>query len=79
MGMTNTGGASWSGIISPTGIEGARVNYYIQAVDDGVEQDGIEIGTYPFDSSLDQLGYVTKAGDLSIADIQYTELSLIHI
>ena len=75
VGMTNTGGASWSGIISPTGIEGARVNYYIQAVDDGVEQDGIETGTYPFDSSLDQLGYVTKAGDLSIADIQYTEWS----
>ena len=75
VGMTNTGGASWSGIISPTGIEGARVNYYIQAVDDGVEQEGVETGTYPFDSSLDQLGYVTKDGDLSIADIQYTEWS----
>ena len=51
------------------------MNYYIQAVDDGVDQDGVESGTYPFDSSLNQLGYITKTGDLSISDVQYTEWS----
>ncbi|HJN68274.1 MAG TPA: hypothetical protein QF602_02375, partial [Candidatus Marinimicrobia bacterium] len=75
VGMTNTGGAFWTGTIPATNSEGARVNYYIQAVDDGVDQGGVETGTYPFDSSLDQLGYITKTGDLSIADIQYTEWS----
>ncbi|HIA30484.1 MAG TPA: hypothetical protein EYN82_02525, partial [Candidatus Marinimicrobia bacterium] len=75
VGMTNTGGASWSGTIPATNSEGARVNYYIQAVDDGVDQGGVETGTYPFDISLDQLGYITKTGDLSISDVQYTEWS----
>jgi len=51
------------------------VNYYIQATDDGVEQEGVETGTYPFDSSLDQLGYVTKTEGLAISDVQYTEWS----
>ena len=75
VGMTNTGGASWSGTIPATNSDGARMNYYIQAVDDGVDQDGVESGTYPFDSSLNQLGYITKTGDLSISDVQYTEWS----
>ena len=75
VGMINTGGTSWSGTIPATGSDGVKVNYYIQAVDDGVDQDGIETGTYPFDSSLDQLGYITRDGDLFISDIQYTDWS----
>jgi predicted extracellular nuclease len=73
--MNNLGGASWTGTIPATNSEGERVNYYIQAVDDGVDQDGIETGTYPFDSSFDQLEYITRDGDLFISDIQYTNWS----
>jgi hypothetical protein len=73
--MNNLGGASWTGTIPATNSEGERVNYYIQAVDDGVDQDGIETGTYPFDSSFDQLEYITRDGDLFISDIQYTDWS----
>ncbi|MFQ6674821.1 MAG: FlgD immunoglobulin-like domain containing protein [Fidelibacterota bacterium] len=70
--MTNTGGTSWSGTIPATGAEDARVDYYVKATDDGVGQEGPESTTYPGDTAANQFGYVTRSGDLDIADIQFT-------
>ncbi|MFQ6616146.1 MAG: FlgD immunoglobulin-like domain containing protein [Fidelibacterota bacterium] len=70
--MTNTGGTTWSGTIPATSAEDARVDYYVKATDDGVDPGGAQSTTYPGDTAENQFGYVTKTGDLDIADIQYT-------
>ncbi len=71
--MINTSGMVWEGTIPATGIEGGTVDYYIEATDDGAGQGGVETSTYPSNITQLQLGYVTKSGDLTIVDIQYTQ------
>lgn len=71
--MTNTSGTTWSGAIPTTGTDGARVDYYVKATDDGGGQAGAESTTFPSDIEYGQFGYATKTGDLSINDIQYTQ------
>jgi hypothetical protein len=66
----------WAGTIPATGIEGARVNYYISATDDGINQGEVETSTFPYDTDVSQFGYVSKDGDLSIEDIQFTNWSV---
>ncbi|MBC8395437.1 MAG: T9SS type A sorting domain-containing protein [Candidatus Marinimicrobia bacterium] len=61
------------GDIPATGTEGARVNYYITATDDGVDQDEAKTSTFPYDTDENQFSYVSKDGDLSIEDIQFTD------
>ncbi len=63
----------WTGTIPATGTDGARVNYYISATDDGTDQDEPKTSTFPYDIDENQFGYVSKDGDLSIEDIQFTE------
>jgi DNA/RNA endonuclease YhcR with UshA esterase domain len=64
---------TWTGTIPATGTDGARVNYYISATDDGADQDGPKTSTFPYDIDENQFGYLSKDGDLSIEDIQFTE------
>jgi hypothetical protein len=73
--MTNTEATTWSGNIPVTGSEDARVNYYIKATDDGGNQAEPLSSTYPSDTEATQFSYVTKSGELSIRDIQFTEWS----
>jgi predicted extracellular nuclease len=70
--MTSADGVTWSGVIPATNSDGTVVSYYVQATDDGVDQDQPKTSTYPYDTELDQLGYATKSAGLTIADIQYT-------
>ncbi|MFQ6604402.1 MAG: FlgD immunoglobulin-like domain containing protein [Fidelibacterota bacterium] len=74
--MTNTSGLTWSGDIPATGTEGARVNYFISATDDGTGQSAPKTSVLPYDTTAFQFGYVTKDGPLTIADIQYTTWDL---
>ena len=64
---------TWTGTIPATGTDGARVNYYISATDDGTDQDEPKTSTFPYDIDENQFGYVSKDGDLSIEDIQFTD------
>ncbi len=66
-------GDTYGGTIPATGTDGARVNYYISATDDGTDQDEPKTSTFPYDIDENQFGYLSKDGDLSIFDIQYTE------
>ena len=66
-------GDTYGGSIPATGTDGARVNYYISATDDGADQDGPKTSTFPYDIDENQFGYLSKDGDLSIEDIQFTE------
>jgi DNA/RNA endonuclease YhcR with UshA esterase domain len=66
----------WTGTIPATGTEGARVNYYISATDDGIDQVEVETSTFPYYTDVSQFGYVSKDGDLSIEDIQFTDWSV---
>lgn len=70
--MSNTGGTTWEGTIPATNEDGSIVDYYIIATDDGEGQDEAKSSTYPNDIEQLQMGYTTKAGDLSILDIQFT-------
>ena len=67
----------WAGDIPATGANGARVDYYILATDDGTDQDAPKSSTYPYDTAALQLGYVsyTGGGVSDISDIQYTQWS----
>ncbi len=74
--MTNTSGLTWSGDIPATGTEGATVNYFISATDDGVGQSAPKTSVLPYDTTVFQYSYVTKDGPLTIADVQYTTWGL---
>ncbi len=71
--MSNTGGTTWEGTIPATGSDGAKVDYYIVATDDGGDQNEPLSSTYPADIEQLQLGYTTQSGDLAISNIQFTE------
>ncbi len=71
--MNNISGTSWEGTIPATGVDGAKVDYYIIATDDGEGQDEPKSSTYPTDIEQLQLGYTTQSGDLAISDVQFTE------
>ena len=65
-------GTSYSGTIPSTGTEGADVDYYIEAIDDGVGQSGVDTSYSPYDPAVENFRYPTKDGDYSIMDVQYT-------
>ncbi len=73
LGTDNT----WTGTIPATGSDGAQVDYYISATDDGSDQDAPKTSTYPYDIDVSQHGYLTYAagGVSDISDIQYTQWS----
>jgi len=73
--MVNTDTTAWVGDIPATGVDGAHVDYYVEATDDGAEQAEAKTSTLPADTDENQFSYVTKSGPLSIADIQMTTWS----
>ncbi len=74
--MTSGDGLTWSGDIPSTGVEGAVVNYFLEATDDGTDQSAPKTSFLPYDTLAFQFSYVTKDEPLTIADVQYTEWSL---
>jgi predicted extracellular nuclease len=65
-------GTSYSGTIPATGTEGADVDYYIEAIDDGVGQSGVDTSHSPYNPAVENFRYPTIDGDYSIMDVQYT-------
>jgi hypothetical protein len=72
-----TAGASdlYTGIIPATGTEGALVEYFIKAVDDGLDNQDSVMSTIIPDTSRILYGYHTKAAGQTIADIQDSPLA----
>ncbi|RMF07586.1 MAG: T9SS C-terminal target domain-containing protein [Candidatus Neomarinimicrobiota bacterium] len=70
--MANTDSTAWVGDIPATGAEGAHVDYFIEATDDGVDQASAKTSTLPGDTTALQFGYVTNSTGLTIADVQMT-------
>ena len=73
--MTNTSGSTYTGTIPATSTDGARVHYYVKATDDGDGQNSAMSSTLPSDTEVQQYSYVTKTGNLTIYDLQYTKWS----
>ncbi len=71
--LTNTAGDTWSGDIPATSTEGALVEYFFMATDDGGDNQPEPMSTFlPSDTSTARYGYHTKAAGPSIFDIQDT-------
>jgi hypothetical protein len=70
--MTASGTTSYSGTIPATGTEGADVDYYIEAIDDGADQSGVDTSYSPFDPAVENFRYPTNDAGYSIMDVQYT-------
>lgn len=70
--MTNTDSTAWVGTIPATGVDGSRVDYYLSATDDGVDQSEPKTSYMPNDTTAFQFSYLTIDGALSIANVQYT-------
>jgi hypothetical protein len=68
--MTNVSGDTYEGEI-PAMLDGSFVNYFVVAVDDKGQST-----TVPADTSIQNLCYVVKDGELTIEDIQYTPWEL---
>jgi predicted extracellular nuclease len=71
--MTEGTDSLWTGIIPATNTEGALVEYFFFALDDGGDNQDAPMSTYlPSDTSKGLYGYHTKAAGPSILDIQTT-------
>lgn len=70
--MTQGASNTWSGTIPATDTEGALVEYFIMATDDGFGQTGPMSSYFPSDTSKALYGYRTRADGPTIHDIQYT-------
>jgi len=63
----------WSGNIPSSGNDNVFVDYYISGHDDGVEQGGIiKSSHFPNIEDGNYMGYISKNGNLTINDIQYS-------
>ncbi len=62
----------WSGDIPSSSSDDIFVEYYISAYDDGVDQIEIKSSHFPNIEVENYLGYISKNGDLTIYDIQYS-------
>ncbi len=62
----------WTGTIPATSTEGAKVEYFLEATDDGGDNQASALSTVFPDTSKKLYGYFTKAAGSSIADIQHT-------
>ena len=62
----------WSGDIPSSSSDDVFVEYYISAYDDGVDQIEIKSSHFPNIEIGNYMGYISKNGDLTIYDIQYS-------
>ena len=70
--MTNTTGDTWSGSISPSSTDGAFIEYFIKAADDGLDQSEIKWSEFPDTDNGNYLGYNTSSSALTINNIQHS-------
>jgi len=62
----------WSGDIPSSSSDDVFVEYYISAYDDGIDQIEIKSSHFPNIEVGNYMGYISKNGDLTIYDIQYS-------
>jgi predicted extracellular nuclease len=62
----------WTGDIPSSSSDDVFVEYYISAYDDGVNQIEIKSSHFPNIEVGNYMGYISKNGDLTIYDIQYS-------
>ena len=67
--MASAGDTTWAGVIPVANNN--RVNYYITATDDGVDQAEAKTRVFPYNIENDQLGFVVT-DELTIAHVQET-------
>lgn len=71
--MTEGADSLWTGTIPATSVEGAFVEYFLKALDDGGDNQEAPLFTFlPGDTSKQLYGYHTRAAGHTIHDIQYT-------
>ncbi len=71
--MTEGADSVWSGTIPATGTEGALVEYFLFATDDGLDNQDEPMSTFlPANTRQALYGYHTRADGPTIHDIQYT-------
>jgi len=69
--MTMGEGDNWAGTIPATGTEGTMVEFFVEAFDDGGDnQDEVLSTLFPADTANKRFGYHTKADGHTIYDIQ---------
>ena len=74
--MTPGTGDTYDGTIPATGTEGALVEYFFKATDDGVNNIPAGVATTIFpDTSQSLLGYASRTGGPTILDVQWTNNS----
>jgi hypothetical protein len=62
----------WSGDIPSSSSDDVFVEYYISAYDDGVDQIEIKSSHFPNIEVGNYMGYISKNGDLTIYDVQFS-------
>jgi len=70
--MSNTVDNTWSGSIPASGTDGAFIEYFVKAADDGADQSEIKWSEFPDTNNGNYLGYNTSSSALTINNIQYS-------
>ena len=70
--MSNTVDDTWSGSIPASGTDGAFIEYFVKAADDGADQSEIKWSEFPDTDNGNYLGYNTLSSALTINNIQYS-------
>jgi len=70
--MSNTVDDIWSGSIPASGTDGAFIEYFVKAADDGADQSEIKWSEFPDTDNGNYLGYNTLSSALTINNIQYS-------
>jgi len=68
--MSNTVDDTWSGSIPASGTDGAFIEYFVKASDDGADQSEIKWSEFPDTDNGNYLGYNTLTSALTINNIQ---------
>ena len=70
--MSNTVDDTWSGSIPASGTDGAFIEYFIKAADDGADQSEIKWSEFPDTDNGNYLGYDTSSSALTINNVQHS-------
>jgi len=70
--MSNTVDDTWSGSIPASGTNGAFIEYFVKAGDDGADQSEMKWSEFPDTDNGNYLGYNTLSSALTINNIQYS-------
>ncbi len=70
--MSNTVDDTWSGSIPASGTDGAFIEYFVKAADDGADQSEIKWSEFPDTDNGNYLGYDTSSSALTINNVQHS-------